>query len=140
MVIVYDEKTLVENVISLTNRVIDGLDKDEYKKFYLTEYFSDWISRQLILADFEVRKVLTHILSQNGDEDSMLTYNIKTSHYMQEKIFPQLIEETLMYIVCEMWCLENNIPALSRSSINVSELKSVSYKSTVRTNRRYRIN
>lgn len=142
MIIIYDKEKLIENIIEITNLVIDQAVtsiSENPSKCYLSEYYASWINRQLIVANYEVRKILLHLLEDSDDNEESLIFDLRVTHPIQPKIFPQLIEEALIYLISDSWCTEQKVAIVGKSALLLSELKSISLKRESNRGREYRI-
>lgn len=144
MIITFAKQVLISNIISTTNRRIDMImdgNKTDLSNYYIGENDMPWIEKTLIIADFQIRKVLQHLLKKEitHPNGSTLVYNITLSHPIQQTIIPQQIEEVLTEYVCQVWILSKT----SNTSFNVSdlftELKSISLLCEKRSQRMYYI-
>lgn len=144
MTITYSKPTVINNIISITNNSIDTLtagSKLDPSNYYITENHIVWIDKTLTIADYQVRKILLHLLKREiTDYDkSTLVYNIIISHPLQQKIIPQLIEEALTNYVSQIWIADKALIATQNTANIFTELKSVSLMTENRTQRPYRI-
>lgn len=139
MIITLDKDILIENIIYQVGRTIDKLKDNNYKQLYLSLFFSDWINRQLTTVNYEIQKLLTPILNGDEEDDDLFYFDLTIKHPLQQKVLPQLIEETFTYYVIEMWCMDNNIPFVSRTTMNLEDIKTLALKSSQPITRKYRI-
>lgn len=136
MIITIDKNDLIENIKSNINSKIDILlmrGEMEPSDYYITGNHISWIAKQLIYADFQVRKVISHILSSYDDiESELLKYDIKINHEMQTMYMPIMIEELLIEYVSDIWLADKSLLSSSKSAVCALNLQKVSHLSGVK--------
>ena len=145
MIITIDKESIIENITENVNSKIDILlnkEKLEPSDYYLTKNHRTWIDRQLIFGDYQVRRIILHMLDQLADEckvSEQITYTIKITHPMQPTYIPPLIEELLIDYVSDMWMTERGVLSSPKSVISSINLQRASHLSSTARKIPYRL-
>ncbi len=145
MNITIDKESLIGNVSADVNSKIDILlnnEKLEPSNYYITKNHRAWIERQLIFADYQVRKIILHLLDKEEneqDEDGKIVYIVKITHSMQSIYMPAQIEELLIDYISDKWMSDRGLVSSPKSAISAVNLQRVSHLSSTARKIPYRL-